>query len=692
MPHSFPPSSRIPRRSILQTFAALGAASPAFPQGRQGPNLSKALPEGVTPGSALLAAGCLDVTQAPYLADPSGKRDATAAIQRAVNDARDHQLVCFFPTGTYLLSDTISCQQPVEKAAKPRFTDGMRQSYWDIPNRTCILIGSTAGRRPVLKLAPTAKGFDDPAKPKNLVHIWAQTRNDAPGKEEPEWGKEQPNISFGHTFRGIDIDVRGHAGAVGIRHTGSQGATMLDVRILAEGAYAGMNNCPGQGGGTYNIEVIGGQYGLLSGPECRFPMLAACVFEGQTTAPVSHASQSPPMLLVGCRIDTSAPAAIDLTKNPALTAVSLVDCVIRLRKPGRVFAVHGRENLFLEDCFVQGAIAAREGGASIPQPERWTKVTRYVAAVAKSAICRNGEVTTEGEVAEWSATPAAPDYAALHARHWSRTPSFEDRDAVNVRSLGAKGDGTTDDTAALEAALAKGGKLFLPRGIYRVSKPLALRAGTALFGLHRSLASLRFDGLDPERPVATMPDDPAAQVSFTFVSLGGLVDWTAGRGLVFLSPAVLRIRGNGGGRFCGVTGIGRGFRVDGTRERVAFYSLNVERIRTNPQSEIRNARNVRIYYLKVEAAPHGYGVGVAEGTGNTPLGITDSRDIRLYGVNGNVVTAEKRPMIDITNSDQILVFHAKSFKTGDFAQIRETRAGKSVEIPSDRAAALLIRD
>ncbi|MBN8730954.1 MAG: hypothetical protein J0L64_10455 [Acidobacteria bacterium] len=685
------PSSHIRRRTLLQSLAALGATSPAWPQGRQGPSLSNALPEGVSSGSVLLAAGCLDITQAPYLADPSGKRDSTAAIQRAVNDARDHQLVCFFPTGTYLISDTISCQQPVEKAAKPRFTDGMRQSYWDIPNRNCILIGSTAGKRPVLKLAPNAKGFDDPAKPKNLVHIWAQTRNDAPGKEEPEWGKEQPNISFGHTFRGIDIDVRGHAGAVGIRHTGSQGATMLDVRILAEGAYAGMNNCPGQGGGTYNIEVIGGQYGLLSGPECRFPMLAACVFEGQTTAPVSHASQSPPMLLVGCRIDTSAPAAVDLTKNPALTAVSLVDCVIRLRKPGLVFAVHGRENLLLEDCFVQGATAAREGGARIPQPERWTKVTRYVAAVANSAICRNGEVTTEGEIAEWSSAHAAPDYAAIHARHWSRTPSFEDRDAVNVRSLGAKGDGATDDTAALEAALAKGGKVFLPRGSYRLTKPLALRAGTALFGLHRSLASLRFEGLDPERPVATMPDDASAAVSFTFVSLGGVVDWTAGRGLVFLAPAVLRIRGNGGGRFCGVTGIGRGFRVDGTRERVAFYSLNVERIRTNPQSEIRNARNVRIYYLKVEAAPHGYGVGVAEGTGNTPLGITDSREIHIYGVNGNVVTAEKRPMIDITNSDKILVFHAKSFKTGDFAQVRETRAGKSIEIPSDRAAALLIR-
>ncbi len=644
-------------------------------------------------GGRLQEAGCLDVTKAPYLADAGGMRDATAAIQRAVNDARDHQLVCFFPSGTYLISDTISCEQPVKKAEKPRFTDGMRQSYWDIPNRTCILMGSTAGKRPVLQLAAEAKGFDDPKKPKNAVYIWAQTRNDAEGKAEPEWGKEQPNISFGHTFRGIDIDVRGHAGAVGIRHTGSQGATLQDCTIFAEGAYAGMNNCPGQGGGTYNIEVIGGQYGLLSGPECRFPMLAACVFRGQTKAPVSHASNSPPMVLVGCLIESNAAAAVDLTANRALTAVSLVDCVIRLRKAGVVFAAAGRENLFLENCFVEGASAMHAGGTKVPHPERWTKVSRYMAGVGNSAVVVNGESRTDVEIATWSVAASAPDYARIRARHWSRVPSFEDRDVGNVKAFGAKGDGETDDTAAFRLAMAKHDAIFLPRGVYRLSQTLRLGARTALFGLHRSLASLRFDaGAGEERPAITMPDDASASPSLTFVSLGGRVEWTAGRGLLLMAPGQLRVSRNGGGRFCGVTGIGRGFRVEGTRQPVAFYSLNVERIRTNPQSEIRNARNVRIYYLKVEAAPHGYGTGVAVGTGNTPLAVVDSEDVRIYCVNGNVVTAEKRPMLDVVNSTAVLVFHAKSFKTGEFAQIREIQGERTVEIPSDRAAALLVRE
>src|SRR6056297_3047424 len=86
--------------------------------------------------------GILDVTKAPYFADPSGQADSTAAIQKAVNDARDTWRACYFPSGTYLISDTISCEQTVEKLDRPRNTDRHTQHYWDQPNRI-VLIGST---------------------------------------------------------------------------------------------------------------------------------------------------------------------------------------------------------------------------------------------------------------------------------------------------------------------------------------------------------------------------------------------------------------------------------------------------------------------------------------------------------------------------------------------------------------------
>jgi sugar lactone lactonase YvrE len=57
-------------------------------------------------------------------------------------------------------------------------------------------------------------------------------------------------------------------------------------------------------------------------------------------------------------------------------------------------------------------------------------------------------------------------------------------DWVNVLSLGATGDGKTDDTDALLAAIEKHAVLFFPSGTYRVSRPLALKPNTALIGLN----------------------------------------------------------------------------------------------------------------------------------------------------------------------------------------------------------------
>lgn len=57
-------------------------------------------------------------------------------------------------------------------------------------------------------------------------------------------------------------------------------------------------------------------------------------------------------------------------------------------------------------------------------------------------------------------------------------------DVVNVRDFGAKGDGVTDDTTAIQAALdaAKGKIAFFPPGVYAVSDTLIARTGTKVQG------------------------------------------------------------------------------------------------------------------------------------------------------------------------------------------------------------------
>ena len=656
-------------------------------------------PSGERPGDRRRPVGLLAVTQAPYRADPTGATDSTKAIQQAVNDARDQGLVCFFPGGTYLLSDTLSCEQQVRKLDRPRQVDGGTQHYWPV-HRPIVLMGSTQGKRPVLKLSGSAQGFADPARPKNLVWIWAQTWFDAPGKEEPVWGKEQANISFNHVFRGIDIDIRGHAGAMGIRHSGSQGSTMQDVTVYADGAYAGLNCCPGQGGGTHNVQVIGGQYGIVIEPDSRFPLLNACVFQGQTKAAIRYArgGSQVPTLLVGCRLEPAGDAAVDLTTERAYAGISMVDCVIALRPGGVVVKTRRSENIFLENTFVRGAGSVHSGGSKIPASAPWTCIDRYSSHTDQGTHLLNGILAT-GEIAQWTAA-AEPDYATIRRQHYSPVPSFEDPDAVNVRDFGAKGDGATDDTAAFAKAIAAHDKVFVPSGDYRLSGTLRLKPKTHLFGLSRSFASFGGGrsrpaggepGPSPETGSFTLEtvDDAEAAPGLSFLTLRGRVEWRSGRGTWMLTRAAIHFSGNGGGRFYGVMAMGQPLVLSGIRQPTAFYALNVERITVNPQSEIRDCAHIRAYYFKVEA---GTIQRPNAGDGNTPCRISDSQDVRIYCLYGNVRQLGDRPMLDVVNSRDVLVAQLKAFQPGSFPHLTETIGGARSEMPSTRTCALFMRD
>ncbi|MET9909698.1 glycosyl hydrolase family 28-related protein [Streptomyces sp. NPDC006476] len=70
-------------------------------------------------------------------------------------------------------------------------------------------------------------------------------------------------------------------------------------------------------------------------------------------------------------------------------------------------------------------------------------------------------------------------------------------DWINVKQKGAKGDGTTDDTAAIQAcidaaAAAGGGTVYLPYGTYRISNSLTLKSKVTLRGTHSTAWVNRF--------------------------------------------------------------------------------------------------------------------------------------------------------------------------------------------------------
>lgn len=64
---------------------------------------------------------------------------------------------------------------------------------------------------------------------------------------------------------------------------------------------------------------------------------------------------------------------------------------------------------------------------------------------------------------------------------------INEREGINLKKFGARGNGRTDDTAAIRSAVqtiatAGGGRLFIPNGIYLVSGPIDLPSGITIEG------------------------------------------------------------------------------------------------------------------------------------------------------------------------------------------------------------------
>jgi len=58
---------------------------------------------------------------------------------------------------------------------------------------------------------------------------------------------------------------------------------------------------------------------------------------------------------------------------------------------------------------------------------------------------------------------------------------------VNVHTLGVKGDGETDDTAAIQKAIEAHRALYFPSGHYLVKDTLNLKPDTVIIGLHPTM-------------------------------------------------------------------------------------------------------------------------------------------------------------------------------------------------------------
>jgi hypothetical protein len=624
---------------------------------------------------AAAAAGFLDVTKAPYLARGDGVSDDTAALQRALDDARDARLVVWLPAGTYLVRDALQC---VEGAIEWRVSADVSQnldasSVGQLPgaedrltaaDHPCVIAGPAGPERAVIRLAPDAKGFEDPARPRPVIFLWA--RRWTPPHDY------QPGVSFNQMLSGVDFDNSGHAGAIAVDIQGAQGTVVQDVHIEADGALAGLRGLTGSGGSTQDIIVRGGRFGVLAagigeyarhGGSQPAPLLVGATFIGQTEASLFYAGRGP-LTVIGAKIQGR--GIVCAAEGPDYNgALNLLDSSLDVTDGE---AITANRPVYLANTFVRGAktlVRFSDGQFQPVASDGWQQVREFAGApVGPFPIWIDGRKQT-AFVADLAKSPAAPP-ADLQARHaLPELPAWNAPGVANACAAPyhATGDNTTDDAPAIQRALDEHSMVFLPKGRYRLGRPLVLAPGRKLFGAGRTFTVLvagreapAFAKAADPQPLIDTVDAPAADTTIALLELqvtragAYALRWRAGAhsvvrdvnfhrtGVPEASGSHILIEGGGGGRWYNFfddeqthgSAEYRHLLVRGTRQPLVFYMFNPEHARGDVMVEFVDVRDVTIYSLKGET----YEIGKPSSGTRPLLRVRDSQGFHVYGGGG----------------------------------------------------------
>ncbi len=589
----------------------------------------------------LIRAGYLPVTF--FNADPSGQTDSTDAINAAILAARESGLIAYVPAGTYLVSGSLvgvqryqlwACAdhfgRPIAGEANIDYGTG-----W-VMRKAPSLVGPSSGPRPIIRLADGAPGFGDPNNPRGVIHMYSN--GPGYGYEPGWWG--QFDCGMGIHLRNLEVHLgSGNPGAVGVRAPLAQWSSVQNVRVVANGGFAGFQGVV-QTRVSVGLDVVGGRFGIIL--ELGSETIAGARLTDQTEAAVVVSAYSP-ATLVGVEIEKATGPAIVIDRSgtisgPQTSQLTVVDSRIHVRGGGAPLVANAANesagrSLFLQDVWMGGGsgplvqsgshVVGRAAGSE------WTHITRYAygdpwsRGDVANASYANGRLL-DAPYVELEGTDSAP--ADLRLRHeLPMLPAFDAPGVVNVLSLGARGDGTTDDSDALQRAFDAGGYVFMPRGDYRISRTIVLRSNTRVFGVPTGRSRLVTYGFTSGEPMLRTVDDADATIFVSDLQLlldgdaaRPALDWRAGPASVVselyadlpwtpdrrgVNRAISRFSGHGGGRFYGLQlfqqydGASehpdhRTVLIDGTSAPLTFYASNME-YSNAPMMEVRNAQNIR---------------------------------------------------------------------------------------------------
>lgn len=407
-----------------------------------------------------------------------GKADDTAALQRAIDRVQEttRRGIVFIPSGRYRLSHALLVWS------------GIR------------LIGYGA-TRPVFVLGEHTPGYQA-GDGKYLVHFVS----DRPERPDQPVGDANPG-TFYSAMSNLDLEIRaGNPAAVGVRSHYAQHGYLAHMDFWIGDGRAGVEEV---GNESEDLHFHGGEFGItMHKPSPSWPfLLIDSSFDGQRRACIE--TEEGGLTLVRVQFK-NAPTAILVREHRAEELWAKDARFEHITGPALVIGneANARTQINLENavCVDVPVLAAfRESGRTIGGDGAIYRVKTFSHGLRIADIGAEPKLDTVCTLEPLATAPTPPptDIAAL--------PPMETW--ANLRTLGAKGDGTTDDTAALRAAIATHRAIYLPSGRYRVTEPIALRPDTVLIGLNPITTQILITDFTPAFQGVNGPTErPAASV------------------------------------------------------------------------------------------------------------------------------------------------------------------------------------
>jgi hypothetical protein len=468
------------------------------------------------------------VTAARFHVHGDGKADDSGPLQAAIDALQEAkgEGVVFLPPGRYRITRTIY------------LWPGVRLIGYGPERPVIVLAANTPGYESSIAYMFYFAGARSVAHAASLTTLGGNTRPPTPpGTVPPTHDVPDANPgTFYSAMSNLDLEIgEGNAGAVGVRFHAAQHTYLSHMDFRTGSGFAGIHEV---GNEAEDLHFHGGRYGIMArkpSPAWQFTLLDS-TFEGQREAAIREneagltlihdtfrnlptavaidPQYSDQLWIKDSRFeDISGPAVLLSNEASRMTEINFEDVVCR-NVP--VFA------------------KMRESGREFRQAGAMYAVKRFSHGLHLAHVGALGEIKTTYEAAVLPTYPS-PTPNAIRALPDAKT-------WVNAHSLGIKGDGVTDDTDAIQRAVAAHPVLYFPTGRYLLHDTLTLRPESVLIGFHPSAThffiqdgTTAFQGPGSPKPLLLAPVGGSNIVSGIGIYTNGLnrravgLLWKAGK-------------------------------------------------------------------------------------------------------------------------------------------------------------------